>query len=156
MIVGNLLVQKADAGDCRIVHWRVDHPSLDECAGQFRLSCRWRHRIRLRSEGRRVGRHMGDTQTIWAVSEEKPRGQWHAASRQVWQRTLGLAVTGSSPGRGEAWPGKPVGLDLSSRLPTRRTIRVERHVWQGDRIQNKEQSAQAALNLLKEYLQARV
>ena len=52
-------------------------------------------------------------------------------------------------------PGKPVGLTFIA-VADEAGDRVERHVWQGDRIQNKEQSAQAALNLLKEYLQARV
>ena len=48
-------------------------------------------------------------------------------------------------------PGKPVGLTyIALSLPER--VIVEKYIWQGDRIENKEQSAQAALDLLYRYL----
>ena len=52
--------------------------------------------------------------------------------------TLGLAVTGIA-GPGGGMPGKPVGLTFIAGADEA-DDRVERHVWQGDRIQNKEQS----------------
>ncbi|HEX7587462.1 MAG TPA: CinA family protein [Anaerolineae bacterium] len=88
-----------------------------------------------------------------AVSEETARAMAHGV-RAKFGSTLGLAVTGIA-GPGGGMPGKPVGLTFIA-VADEAGDRVERHVWQGDRIQNKEQSAQAALNLLKEYLQARV
>ena len=88
-----------------------------------------------------------------AVSEETARAMAHGV-RAKFGSTLGLAGTGIA-GPGGGMPGKPVGLTFIA-VADEAGDRVERHVWQGDRIQNKEKSAQAALNLLKEYLQARV
>ena len=88
-----------------------------------------------------------------AVSEETVRAMARGV-RTKFGCTLGLAITGIA-GPGGGMPGKPVGLTFIA-LADDAGERVERHVWQGDRIQNKEQSAQAALGLLKNYLQAQV
>ena len=64
--------------------------------------------------------------------------------------TLGLAVTGIA-GPGGGMPGKPVGLTYIG-LATPERVIVEKHLWQGNRLQNKESSAQAALDLLYRYL----
>jgi nicotinamide-nucleotide amidase len=64
--------------------------------------------------------------------------------------TLGLAVTGIA-GPGGGVPGKPVGLTYIG-LATPERVIVEKHLWQGNRLQNKESSAQAALDLLYRYL----
>ena len=87
-----------------------------------------------------------------AVSEETARAMARGV-RTKFGSTLGLAITGIA-GPGGGMPGKPVGLTFIA-VADEAGERVERHVWQGSRIQNKEQSAQAALGLLKNYLQAR-
>jgi PncC family amidohydrolase len=85
-----------------------------------------------------------------AVSEETVRAMARGV-RGKFGSTLGLAVTGIA-GPGGGMPGKPVGLTFIA-LADGVGEKVERHVWNGNRIQNKEQSAQAALLLLKSYLQ---
>ena len=87
-----------------------------------------------------------------AVSEETVRAMARGV-RVKFGCTLGLAVTGIA-GPGGGMPDKPVGLTFIA-VADAAGERVERHVWKGDRIQNKEQSAQAALSLLKNYLQGK-
>ena len=87
-----------------------------------------------------------------AVSEETVRAMARGV-RVMFSCSLGLAVTGIA-GPGGGMPGKPVGLTFIA-LADEAGERVERHVWKGDRIQNKEQSAQAALGLLKNYLETK-
>lgn len=64
---------------------------------------------------------------------------------------VGVAVTGIA-GPGGATPTKPVGLTYIG-LATASDGRARRHVWNGNRLSNKEQSAEAALRLLLDYLQ---
>ena len=87
-----------------------------------------------------------------AVSEETARAMARGA-RANFGSTLGLAVTGIA-GPGGGTPDKPVGLTYLALADATGEI-VERHVWNGDRIQNKEHSAEAALLLLKKYLEIR-
>jgi PncC family amidohydrolase len=92
----------------------------------------------------------GDTlNQFGAVSEEVARAMARGV-REKFSSTLGLAVTGIA-GPGGGTPEKPVGLTYLALADASGEI-VERHVWRGDRVQNKEQSAQAALALLKKYL----
>lgn len=62
-----------------------------------------------------------------------------------------LAVTGIAGPTG-ATPGKPVGLVYIA-LVGPDVERCERHVWDGDRLTNKEASARRALQMLIEHLQ---
>ena len=71
-------------------------------------------------------------------------------AREKFSSTIGLSVTGIA-GPGGGMPGKPVGLTYVG-LATAERVIVEKYIWQGDRIANKEQSAQAALDLLYRYL----
>ncbi len=71
--------------------------------------------------------------------------------RQALGVDIGLSVTGIAGPTG-ATPIKPVGLTYIA-LVAPDEERVQRHVWSGDRISNKEQSAQAALRLLLDYLE---
>ena len=87
-----------------------------------------------------------------AVSEETARAMARGV-RARFSSTLGLAVTGIA-GPGGGTPEKPVGLTYIALADASGEI-VKRYVWSGDRVQNKEHSAQAALTLLKKYLQTR-
>lgn len=71
--------------------------------------------------------------------------------RQTLQVDIGLAVTGIA-GPGGGTPTKPVGLTYVA-LVAPGEERVQRHVWAGDRVSNKEQSADAVLRLLLDYLE---
>jgi nicotinamide-nucleotide amidase len=88
--------------------------------------------------------------TYGAVSEETARAMARGV-REKFSTTLGLAVTGIA-GPAGGTPEKPVGLTYIV-LADATGETVERHVWKGDRIQNKEQSAEAALKLLEQYLE---
>ena len=84
-----------------------------------------------------------------AVSEPTAREMALGVRREL-AADVGLAVTGIA-GPGGGLPGKPVGLTWVA-LSARDFERAEHYVWQGDRIANKEQSAEAALKLVQEYL----
>jgi nicotinamide-nucleotide amidase len=97
---------------------------------------------------------------VVGVSEETIN-QYGAVSSQVaeemaekGQRLLTvdicLADTGIA-GPGGAAPGKPVGLFYVG-LSHRDTTYSQKHIFEGDREQNKWSAAEAALNWLKDYL----
>lgn len=71
--------------------------------------------------------------------------------RDLLNAEIGLAVTGiAGPTGGTA--EKPVGLTWIG-LSTVQANQAYRYVWSGDRLRNKEQSAEQALELLLDYLQ---
>ncbi len=72
-------------------------------------------------------------------------------ARQAFRSDLGLAVTGIA-GPGGGLPNKPVGLTWIA-LSTREGEWTERHVWEGDRLQNKADSVEASLGLLARVLE---
>lgn len=84
-----------------------------------------------------------------AVSEEAVREMARGARFAV-GADIGIAVTGIA-GPGGGMPGKPVGLVWLG-LSARDAELARSFVWNGDRVSNKEQSAQAALELVLEYL----
>ncbi len=84
-----------------------------------------------------------------AVSAETATAMARGA-RAKFSATLGLAITGIA-GPGGGTPEKPVGLVYLA-LADADDVIVERHLWSGDRVRNKEQSAQAALELLCRHL----
>lgn len=88
--------------------------------------------------------------TFGAVSEETVR-EMARGVREKFSSTLGLAVTGIA-GPGGGTPAKPVGLTYIA-LANANGLLVERHIWRGNRIQIKEQTAEAALSLVKDYLE---
>lgn len=67
-------------------------------------------------------------------------------ARQRLGADVGLSVTGIAGPTG-GLPGKPVGLTWIA-LSTREGETAEEHVWQGDRLSNKERSAEAAMEML--------
>ena len=88
-----------------------------------------------------------------AVSEQTAR-EMAQGVRRAFRADLGLSVTGiAGPDGGR--PRKPVGLVFVA-LSAPDGDWVERHVWRGDRMENKESSAQAALDLLRRYLEDRL
>jgi PncC family amidohydrolase len=87
-----------------------------------------------------------------AVSEETAREMAQGARRQM-GTDLAVSVTGiAGPLGGTA--DKPVGLVYLALAAPDDEI-CQRHVWAGDRLANKEQSAEAALQLVLAYLQRR-
>ena len=88
-----------------------------------------------------------------AVSEQTAR-EMAQGVRSALHTSVGLSVTGiAGPDGGR--PGKPVGLVFTA-LSTSDGDWVERHVWSADRWENKELSAEAALDLLRRYLEGRL
>ena len=77
---------------------------------------------------------------------EMSRGARHALGADI-----GLSTTGIAGPTG-GMPGKPVGLVYIA-LSTRDGERCEEHVWKSDRSGNKALSAEAALDLLRRYLE---
>jgi len=67
-------------------------------------------------------------------------------ARQTLGADVGLSVTGIAGPTG-GLPGKPVGLTWIA-LSTREGETAQEHVWDGDREQNKERSAEAAMEML--------
>lgn len=84
-----------------------------------------------------------------AASEETAR-EMARGSRQQMGADLGLSVTGIAGPTGGT-PEKPVGLVYVA-LSAPDAELCQRHVWQGHRLANKEQSAEAALQLVLAYL----
>ena len=68
-------------------------------------------------------------------------------ARALFDTDYALSVTGiAGPGGGTA--EKPVGLTFIGLAGRGGLLRVERHVWDGDRVENKVRSVEAALRLL--------
>lgn len=86
-----------------------------------------------------------------AVSEETVQ-EMARGVREKFAATIGLAITGIA-GPGGGMPDKPVGLTYYA-LATPDDIIVHHHIWKGDRIGIKEKSAQAALEMLRDYCKA--
>jgi PncC family amidohydrolase len=71
-------------------------------------------------------------------------------ARRAFGTDIGISVTGIA-GPSGGLPGKPVGLVYIC-LSTRQFERTEHFVWQKDRAGNKWDSSEAALTMLKDYL----
>ncbi len=88
-----------------------------------------------------------------AVSEQTAR-EMAEGVRRAFHADIGLAVTGIA-GPGGGTPEKPVGLVYIALIAPDGGW-VERYVWDGSRWENKELSAEAALGLLRRYLEDRL
>lgn len=87
-----------------------------------------------------------------AVSEETAREMARGACRLL-HADLALSITGIAGPTGDT-PDKPVRLVyIALSAPDAELCR--RHCWSGDRLANKEKSAETALRLLLDYLQHR-
>ena len=87
-----------------------------------------------------------------AVSQETAL-EMALGARQALGADVGLSVTGIA-GPGGGLPDKPVGLTWIA-ISSREGQKAERHVWQGDRLEIKTQSAEAALRLLLRTLEGK-
>ena len=85
-----------------------------------------------------------------AVSEQTARAMARGVRRVV-GADMGVSVTGIA-GPGGGMPGKPVGLTWIA-LSARDFEQAEHYLWDGDRLTNKEKSAEAALAMVREYLE---
>ena len=91
-----------------------------------------------------------------AVSDQVAR-EMARGVRQRFGALLGLSTTGIAGPTG-ATPGKPVGLayvalsvlDTTTSMPAVEAVR--RYLWQGNRLENKESTAEAVLRLLLDHL----
>ncbi len=86
-----------------------------------------------------------------AVSEETARAMAQGARRAL-GADIAVSVTGIA-GPGGGMPGKPVGLTWVA-LSARDGERARSFVWDSDRAGNKAYSAEAALQLVLDYLNA--
>jgi len=85
-----------------------------------------------------------------AVSEQTAR-EMAEGVRKVVGADLGVSVTGIAGPTGGT-PKKPVGLVFVA-LAAPDGVWVDRHVFEGDRWENKARSAEAALDLVRRYLE---
>lgn len=99
---------------------------------------------------RSLGVHHDTLYEHGAVSAETALEMARGA-RKALGTDIGLAVTGIA-GPGGGLPGKPVGLVYIA-LSARTYERVEHFVWDSDRDGNKLYSSEAALAMLKEFLE---
>jgi len=87
-----------------------------------------------------------------AVSEETAREMARGARLRL-AGDIGIAVTGIAGPTGGT-PDKPIGLAYLALSAPDAEI-CQRHIWQGDRLENKALSAEACLQMVLDYLQER-
>ena len=86
-----------------------------------------------------------------AVSEQTAREMARGVRRAL-GADVGVSVTGIA-GPGGGLPGKPVGLTWVA-LSARDVEQAEQYLWTGDRLGNKEQSAEAVLKMVLAHLES--
>jgi PncC family amidohydrolase len=95
----------------------------------------------------------GETLSAYgAVSEECAREMARGA-RRIFGTDVAISSTGIAGPTGGT-PQKPLGLVYVT-LAAQDFERCERHFWRGDRLENKRQTSEAALEMLRRYLEAR-
>lgn len=95
----------------------------------------------------------GSTLQTWGAVSEETALEMAQGVREAFRADIGLAITGiAGPGGGTS--EKPVGLVYVA-LVAPGAAWVERHIWEGDRWENKADSAESALELLRLYLDGR-
>src|SRR6266851_5248755 len=91
-----------------------------------------------------------DTLVRYGAVSAETAAEMAKGTRLAFGATAALSVTGIA-GPGGGTDTKPVGLTYIG-LSTEDNLQVIRRVWTGDRESNKAQSAQAALQLLRDWL----
>jgi nicotinamide mononucleotide (NMN) deamidase PncC len=74
-------------------------------------------------------------------------------ARHLFGTDVAISSTGIA-GPTVGTPEKPVGLVYVA-LAAQDFERCERYLWRGDRLENKRRTAEAALEMLRQYLEAR-
>ena len=92
----------------------------------------------------------GETLKKYGAVSARVAVEMAAGGKKLLNVDICLADTGIA-GPGGATPGKPVGLFYIG-LASRGGVYSRKHEFHGDRVQNKQSAAQAALEWLKEYL----
>ena len=92
-----------------------------------------------------------DTLTQYGAVSPQVAREMAQQVRTLFQSDVALSITGLA-GPGGDIPGKPVGLTYIH-LSAEGTEWSEQHVWQGNRQENKDKSAESALALLLRYLE---
>jgi PncC family amidohydrolase len=95
-----------------------------------------------------------DTLYLYGAVSEQTAREMALGAQRTFRADIGLAVTGIA-GPGGGTPEKPVGLVYVA-LAAPDGEWVERCTWDGNRLENKEHSAEAALDLLRRYLEGRL
>jgi PncC family amidohydrolase len=95
-----------------------------------------------------------DTLVQYGAVSEQVALEMARGVRDVLRVDVGLAVTGVA-GPGGGTPEKPVGLVYVA-LAASDGEWAERHMWNGNRAENKACSAEAVLDLLRRYLEGRL
>lgn len=93
------------------------------------------------------------TLRVHGVVSEQTAQEMAEGVRKLLHADVGIAVTGIA-GPSGGTPEKPVGLTYVA-LAAHKGTWVERHLWNGDRWENRARSAEAALDLLRWYLEER-
>ncbi|GAB4543048.1 MAG: hypothetical protein Fur002_14360 [Anaerolineales bacterium] len=88
-----------------------------------------------------------------AVSEETVREMARGA-RRIFGAEIAVSISGIA-GPGGGMPGKPVGLTWFG-LAAKEGEWARHFIWNGDRLQNKRYSADAALQFVMDYLEGRL
>lgn len=91
-----------------------------------------------------------NTLDVFGAVSEQVAAAMARGVRAIYGTSLAVGITGIA-GPGGASEDKPVGLTYIALTALNRTM-VERFVWEGDRIANKESSAEAALQIVFDYL----
>ena len=91
--------------------------------------------------------------TRGAVSEETVREMARGA-RKIFNADIAVSVSGIA-GPGGGTPEKPVGYTWFG-LSTKDGEWARNFIWDGDRIQNKQQSSEAALRFIMDYLEGKL
>jgi PncC family amidohydrolase len=94
-----------------------------------------------------------ETLTAYGAVSEPVAREMARGARRLLRADVALSVTGIA-GPSGGTPEKPVGLSFVA-LSAGDAEFCERHVWEGDRMANKERTAHAALQLLLAYLETR-
>jgi PncC family amidohydrolase len=95
----------------------------------------------------------GETLAAYGAVSEQCAREMARGARRLFDTDVAISSTGIAGPTGGT-PQKPVGLVYVA-LAAPDLERCERHLWRGDRLENKHLTSEAALEMLRQYLEAR-